>query len=302
MRHSACSTFHSLISYSGYSCVGSCIPLLFIVSSLLLLHFFFFKQKTAYEMRISDWSSDVCSSDLVRRAVQLRQRLCTAFRAIGAAFAGHDDLAAEILHASSDSLVICRDEYAADARNRAGRLPCALDQRLGNAVRSLQLHQRLARVAGRGIARRDDDDCVHSIITARRQSWMCSRPIRRPSSSSTKAAVMPFDVINSTASAASRSLRIRMGSAVAMSDAVECQRRLTLRRISPSEIMPSMILSLTTIATPKDFSDMITTVSAMGVSGATMGSESPVCMRSATCTNLAPSFPDRKSTRLNSSH
>src|SRR3546814_14331121 len=28
--------------------------------------FFFFKQKTAYEMRISDWSSDVCSSDLLR--------------------------------------------------------------------------------------------------------------------------------------------------------------------------------------------------------------------------------------------
>src|SRR3546814_10306896 len=31
---------------------------------LLFLLFFFFKQKTAYEMRISDWSSDVCSSDL----------------------------------------------------------------------------------------------------------------------------------------------------------------------------------------------------------------------------------------------
>src|SRR3546814_6157889 len=29
--------------------------------------FFFFKQKTAYEMRISDWSSDVCSSDLAGR-------------------------------------------------------------------------------------------------------------------------------------------------------------------------------------------------------------------------------------------
>src|SRR3546814_9852006 len=28
---------------------------------------FFFKQKTAYEMRISDWSSDVCSSDLAQR-------------------------------------------------------------------------------------------------------------------------------------------------------------------------------------------------------------------------------------------
>src|SRR3546814_10594859 len=31
---------------------------------MLLYVFFFFKQKTAYEMRISDWSSDVCSSDL----------------------------------------------------------------------------------------------------------------------------------------------------------------------------------------------------------------------------------------------
>src|SRR3546814_4651066 len=30
-----------------------------------MFFFFFFKQKTAYEMRISDWSSDVCSSDLV---------------------------------------------------------------------------------------------------------------------------------------------------------------------------------------------------------------------------------------------
>src|SRR3546814_6208469 len=37
------------------------------------VHIFFFKQKTAYEMRISDWSSDVCSSDLfcmyIRRAM-----------------------------------------------------------------------------------------------------------------------------------------------------------------------------------------------------------------------------------------
>src|SRR3546814_2307775 len=37
---------------------------------LVMCCFFFFKQKTAYEMRISDWSSDVCSSDLQgRRAV-----------------------------------------------------------------------------------------------------------------------------------------------------------------------------------------------------------------------------------------
>src|SRR3546814_4422593 len=35
--------------------------------------FFFFKQKTAYEMRISDWSSDVCSSDLERLLAQAIQ-------------------------------------------------------------------------------------------------------------------------------------------------------------------------------------------------------------------------------------
>src|SRR3546814_18179458 len=41
---------------------------------------FFFKQKTAYEMRISDWSSDVCSSDLAARKA-LRRQIATALRA-----------------------------------------------------------------------------------------------------------------------------------------------------------------------------------------------------------------------------
>src|SRR3546814_993659 len=40
--------------------------------------FFFFKQKTAYEMRISDWSSDVCSSDLFASG-----KVDAAFFAIG---------------------------------------------------------------------------------------------------------------------------------------------------------------------------------------------------------------------------
>src|SRR3546814_2511468 len=47
-----------------------------IVSDCLC--FFFFKQKTAYEMRISDWSSDVCSSDLEQertdQLLQVQQR------------------------------------------------------------------------------------------------------------------------------------------------------------------------------------------------------------------------------------
>src|SRR3546814_3825946 len=42
---------------------------------LYLVLFFFFKQKTAYDMRISDWSSDVCSSDLSR--TRLRPEACS---------------------------------------------------------------------------------------------------------------------------------------------------------------------------------------------------------------------------------
>src|SRR3546814_10210931 len=44
---------------------GACGSVFLVFSvSCYAGYFFFFKQKTAYEMRISDWSSDVCSSDL----------------------------------------------------------------------------------------------------------------------------------------------------------------------------------------------------------------------------------------------
>src|SRR3546814_7661809 len=51
---------------------------------LLFVVFFVFKQKTAYEMRISDWSSDVCSSDLwasrkLKRAVKYLPERSEAF-------------------------------------------------------------------------------------------------------------------------------------------------------------------------------------------------------------------------------
>src|SRR3546814_5698065 len=48
------------------TCLMSC--------SMSLVIVFFFKQKTAYEMRISDWSSDVCSSDLPSRRHQRHMR------------------------------------------------------------------------------------------------------------------------------------------------------------------------------------------------------------------------------------
>src|SRR3546814_5811818 len=58
------------------------MSLYYVIKGSLML-FFFFKQKTAYELRISDWSSDVCSSDLtsahhrrgpVCRRISLRTR------------------------------------------------------------------------------------------------------------------------------------------------------------------------------------------------------------------------------------
>src|SRR3546814_7268375 len=50
---------------------GVCSCFVFVFELFLCFRLcvvFFFKQKTAYEMRISDWSSDVCSSDLLLEA------------------------------------------------------------------------------------------------------------------------------------------------------------------------------------------------------------------------------------------
>src|SRR3546814_16945953 len=51
------------------------IQSLLFICLVLILFIFFFKQKTAYEMRISDWSSDVCSSDLIEHSRHHRPRL-----------------------------------------------------------------------------------------------------------------------------------------------------------------------------------------------------------------------------------
>src|SRR3546814_17667527 len=65
---------------------------------MLSMGLFFFKQKTAYEMRISDWSSDVCSSDLT--AIQMCTPASTAFS-----------------RTSNTKIVICRPR-SAQSRNR----------------------------------------------------------------------------------------------------------------------------------------------------------------------------------------
>src|SRR3546814_7161765 len=61
---------HTVFALVGLS-MGVVVPV--VASFAFFLLFFFFKQKTAYEMRISDWSSDVCSSDLLAIARQARQ-------------------------------------------------------------------------------------------------------------------------------------------------------------------------------------------------------------------------------------
>src|SRR3546814_5238399 len=55
---------------------------------MLCLPFFFFKRKTAYELRISDWSSDVCSSDLF----EFRKRALHVGAAIGVHAIDHDEI------------------------------------------------------------------------------------------------------------------------------------------------------------------------------------------------------------------
>src|SRR3546814_3704590 len=93
---------------------------------LLFIFVFFFKQKTAYEMRISDWSSDVCSSDL-DEAVERRIRFLEGYqgkalarcyrefvervqRAEAKAAPGRDALTAAVAHAYF-KLLAYKDEY-----------------------------------------------------------------------------------------------------------------------------------------------------------------------------------------------
>src|SRR3546814_4956129 len=71
------------------------------------MYFFFFKQKTAYEMRISDWSSDVCSSDLARLSQPLPQRLAhTHISARGGSFSPHAKLSPRHLLPGANALAV----------------------------------------------------------------------------------------------------------------------------------------------------------------------------------------------------
>src|SRR3546814_1551584 len=74
--------------------------------------FFFFKQKTAYEMRISDWSSDVCSSDL------------TLGVAMDTALMGLAELSALRLQHDRNSSLSLNSYRNAELRRQIGRASC----------------------------------------------------------------------------------------------------------------------------------------------------------------------------------
>src|SRR3546814_2743612 len=78
------------------------------------LHLFFFMQKTAYEVRISDWSSDVCSSDLdLARELERHEPLLAVFarlrQALQPAMATAPCDLAALLRAQEIGRASCRD-------------------------------------------------------------------------------------------------------------------------------------------------------------------------------------------------
>src|SRR3546814_11963750 len=94
---------------------------------IILIFIFFFKQKTAYEMRISDWSSDVCSSDL--KGSQARSGLLPADRRLHGTFLCRRPYPRWFLQARSPSDREGNTDPASDRSSAASAVPGRLLQR-----------------------------------------------------------------------------------------------------------------------------------------------------------------------------
>src|SRR3546814_8242175 len=98
------------------------------MSVIIVLLCFFFKQKTAYEMRISDWSSDVCSSDLRIRAAEN----------VPASISDRDDATRQLTGYSSRGMGpgqrAVRDHVQRRQSNMAQRMRQHVDESLGSTV------------------------------------------------------------------------------------------------------------------------------------------------------------------------
>src|SRR3546814_1748098 len=106
-----------------------------------MLGFFFFKQKTAYEMRISDWSSDVCSSDLQVGAFDANARC-------------HGDRPEiEVRHRISRGDILAKIEIT---QRRIGKRRCLVENEISG----------IGRVGGEGIDQAGVDHRRNQIIMA----------------------------------------------------------------------------------------------------------------------------------------
>src|SRR3546814_1426607 len=92
---------------------------------IILTYFFFFKQKTAYEMRISDWSSDVCSSDLVL------QHLLVMTQHAGSSLAGAEGQLGDRDRTAEDEEAVARDEFPASRAGGDGNAAQRSEERRG---------------------------------------------------------------------------------------------------------------------------------------------------------------------------
>src|SRR3546814_9007667 len=86
---------------------------------MFVLHvcIFFFKQNTAYEMRISDWSSDVCSSDLAKDKRKLGFKQARELEQLPARIEALEMRIAELTAAMNDPAFYQRDSAAINAHN-----------------------------------------------------------------------------------------------------------------------------------------------------------------------------------------
>src|SRR3546814_16255292 len=123
---------------------------------------FVFKQKTAYEMRISDWSSDVCSSDLrlghAVRFLALLDRAATVFRGIdqfGGKLARHAVLAA----------IARRVDQPAHRQRHAARMATFDRHPVGGAAAAAGLAPPTRRDFAQRLLNASDRVRVHLVVT-----------------------------------------------------------------------------------------------------------------------------------------
>src|SRR3546814_4927232 len=154
--------------------------IIFFVVFFCYCVFFFFKQKTAYEMRISDWSSDVCSSDLAVGDAHDRDHAAGVDRVVSdrtlqpcsapadAGVAGVDRLLPDLLHALRANLRLVAAVFRPrdESRNEIAWLALRVDRRSadfpGLAVHSAAVATAVGVVAVAGAPRPEPQQAAAS--------------------------------------------------------------------------------------------------------------------------------------------